>query len=567
MALIFSYIKKHIVTFILAVAFLVVEAVTDIFQPALMSDIVDKGVTSSDRGAIMYYGIIMLIIAGIGAAAAVIRNIFSTRHVQAVAKDMRRDIYKKTQSLSLENIDKISTASIITRITNDVTQVQEFVTGFTRIIFKAPITTISAIVMIVTRTPWLVPTMLIVIAISVFIMFLNIKVGYPKFARMQQKIDKLNHVAREYLTSVRVVKAFNASKNEERRFDSASDELKRSGVSAMRTMAVFGPLINLTVNVSIVVLLWLAHAQGGEYIGRTMASINYMTQILFSLNIISNIFNRAIRALASSERIGEILNEEPAQKTPVAPLIPDIKGEIVFTNVSFSYPGSEKNALADISFSCRPGQTIGIIGPTGSGKSTLTYLIPRFYDAGLGTVKVDGADVTLTDTDHLRAHVGTAAQKALLFTGTIRENLLWGNPDATEEEINTALSIADGLSIIESCDGGLDALIGQGGVNLSGGQKQRLSLARAILKKPKILILDDCTSALDATTEAHVLAALREYSKDITVLLISQRISTVRRSDMILCLDDGVVKGFDTHKNLLASCAEYRAIYESQIGG
>lgn len=567
MKLIFSYIKKHIVTFILAVVFLIVEAVTDIFQPALMSNIVDEGVANSDRGAIMYYGIIMLIIAGIGAASAVIRNIFSTKHSQAVAKDMRRDIYIKTQSLSLENIDKLSPASIITRITNDVTQVQEFVTGFTRIIFKAPITTISAIVMIVTRTPWLVPTMLIVIAISVFIMFLNIKIGYPKFSRMQQRIDRLNHVSREYLSSVRVVKAFNASKNEEGRFDKAADALKAAGISAMRTMAVFGPLINLTVNISIVVLLLLANAHGGDHIGRTMAAINYMTQVLFSLMIISNIFNRAIRAMASSERIGEILDEKPAQKTPAHPLVPDIKGEIVFSNVSFKYPGSEKNALTGISFSCLPGQTIGIIGPTGSGKSTLTYLIPRFYDASSGVVSVDGADVTFTETDHLRANVGTAAQKALLFTGTIRDNLLWGNPEATDEEINRALEISDGLSIIESCDGGLDAVIGQGGVNLSGGQKQRLSLARALLKKPRILILDDCTSALDATTEARVLAALREYSKDITVLLISQRVSTVRKADKILCLDNGVVQGFDTHRNLLESCGEYRAIYESQIGG
>ena len=566
MKLIFSYIKKHIVTFILAVVFLIVEAVTDIFQPALMSNIVDEGVANSDTGAIMHYGIIMLIIAGVGAASAVIRNIFSTKHSQAVAKDMRRDIYRKTQSLSLENIDKLSPASIITRITNDVTQVQEFVTGFTRIIFKAPITTISAIVMIVTRTPWLVPTMLIVIAISVFIMFLNIKIGYPKFSRMQQRIDRLNHVSREYLSSVRVVKAFNASKNEEGRFDKAADALKAAGISAMRTMAVFGPLINLTVNISIIVLLLLANAHGGDHIGRTMAAINYMTQVLFSLMIISNIFNRAIRAMASSERIGEILDEVPAQKTPDHPLVPDIKGEIVFSNVSFAYPGSEKNALTDISFSCLPGQTIGIIGPTGSGKSTLTYLIPRFYDASSGVVSVDGADVTFTETDHLRSNVGTAAQRALLFTGTIRDNLLWGNPNATDEEINTALEIADGLSIIESCDGGLDAVIGQGGVNLSGGQKQRLSLARALLKKPRILILDDCTSALDATTEARVLSSLREYSKDITVLLISQRVSTVRKADKILCLDNGFVQGFDTHKNLLENCGEYRAIYESQIG-
>ena len=566
MALIFSYIKRHIITFILAVAFLVVEAVTDIFQPALMSNIVDEGVTKSDTGAIWYYGILMLIIAGIGAVSAVVRNVFSTKHAQAVAKDLRRDIYKKTQTLSLENIDRISTASIITRITNDVTQVQEFVTGFTRIIFKAPITTISAIVMVVTRTPWLVPTMLIVIAISVFIMFLNIRIGYPKFAVMQQKIDKLNHVAGEYLSGVRVVKAFNASKNEESRFDRAADALRRAGLSAMKTMAVFGPLINLTVNISIVVLLMLAHAEGGGHIGRVMASINYMTQILFSLMIISNIFNRAIRALASSERIKEVLDEKPAQTVPVNALTPAIEGGITFKNVSFAYPGSEKNALTDISFTCRPGQTIGIIGPTGSGKSTLTYLIPRFYDATSGQVLIDGTDVTRAAPDHIRANVATAPQKALLFTGTILDNLHWGSPDAGEDDVHKALEISDSLPIIESCEGGLNCMIGQGGVNLSGGQKQRLSLARALLKKPKILILDDCTSALDATTEANVLKGLREYAKDITVLLISQRISTVRRADKILCLDNGVVQGFGTHSELMEGCGEYRAIYESQIG-
>ncbi len=567
MALIFSYIKKHIVSFILAIAFLVVEAVTDIFQPALMSDIVDEGVTRSDTAAITHYGIIMLIIAGIGAAAAVIRNICSTKHSQAVAKDLRNDIYKKTQTLSLENIDRLTTASIITRITNDVTQVQDFVTGFTRIIFKAPITTISAIVMIVTRTPWLVPTMLIVIAISVFLMFINIRIGYPKFAKMQQKIDKLNHVAGEYLSGVRVVKAFNASASEEKRFDSAADQLRMAGLSAMRTMAVFGPLINLTVNISIVVLLWLAHAEGGDHIGRVMASINYMTQILFSLSIISNIFNRAIRALASSERIKEVLDEQPAQKISENALKSGIKGRIVFENVSFAYPGSEKDALSNISFTCEPGETIGIIGPTGSGKSTLTYLIPRFYDASSGRIMIDDRDVTLYDTEHLRANVAAAPQKALLFTGTIIDNLHWGSPDADDDQIQKVLDISDSRSIIESCDGGLECLIGQGGVNLSGGQKQRLSLARALLKRPKILILDDCTSALDATTEARVLAALREFAAGITVLLISQRISTVRKADKILCIDNGVVQGFGTHRELLEGCPEYRAIYDSQIGG
>ena len=567
MKLIFSYTKKHIVTFFLSMIFLSIEAAADILQPVFMSDVIDEGVAHSDTGAILRYGVIMLIVAGAGAGAAVFRNIFSTRHSQAVARDLRRDIYKKTQTLSLENIDRISTASIITRITNDVNQVKEFVTRFTRFIFKAPIVITSAMIMVVTRTPWLIPTMSLVIAVSVFIMFLNVRIGFPKFTKMQQCIDRLNHEAGEYLSSVRVVKAFNASAKEQKRFESVSDSLRRAGTSAMRTMSVFSPLITLTVNAGIIFILITSQGKGGDHIGRVMASVSYMTQILFSLLVISNVFNHAIRATASSQRIKEIFDEKPAQTVSSDAFTPDISGGITFRNVSFTYPGSEKNALTDISFACAPGDTIGIIGPTGSGKSTLTQLIPRFYDATSGEVLIDGTDVTLADPEHIRASIATAPQKALLFTGSIIDNLHWGSPDADESEIYQALKITDSMSIIENCTGGLNCLIGQGGVNLSGGQKQRLSLARALLKKPKILILDDCTSALDATTEANVLQALRKYAEGITVLLVSQRISTVRRADKILCLDNGMIRGFGTHSDLMESCEEYRAIYDSQIGG
>lgn len=566
MKLIFKYVGKHIGLFITAIVFLIIESVTEIFQPTYMSMIVDEGVTKADTAAIAHYGIIMLIIAGIDAGAAIVRSIFSARLGQMVAKDLRRDVYKKTQTLSLENIERISTASIITRITNDVTQVQDFVQGVTRIIFRAPIITISAIVMIVLRTPWLIPTMIVVIAISAFLIFLNLKIGYPKFAFLQKRTDRLNHVSREYLTSVRVVKAFNASETEHKRFNLSSAALRDAGISAMRTMAVFGPLINLTVNLSIVVLLWLAHSQDASQIGRVMASINYLTQIMMSLSMISMIFNRAVRAFASSERIGEILTEEPALKAADTPLRPDIKGSVVFDNVSFSYPGAEKETLSGISFSAMPGQTIGIIGPTGSGKSTLVNLIPRFYDADSGGVYIDDVNVTRIDEQFLRSAVSTAAQRAVLFTGTIRENLIWGDPDATPEEIDNALKISCADEIVGRVENGLDTLLGQGGVNLSGGQKQRVSLARSLLKSPRILILDDCTSALDATTEAKVLKSLRESCGDITVLLISQRISTVRKADRILCLDEGRVKGFDTHDALMQSCDCYRAIYASQIG-
>lgn len=567
MKLMLKYIRRHFGLFFTAIFFLTVETMADLLQPTFMAHIVDDGVKNMDIRKIVSYGCIMFLIALIGAFGAVSRNIFASYTSQLISKELRSDLFRKVQTLSLENIDRLQPASVITRITNDVTQIQEFINGCMRILVKAPITCIGAIVLVIIQTPQQIPMLVVILLIAAALIAANMKLGYPRFGIMQKKLDRLNNVSREFLSSIRVVKAFNAESQEEVKFENASMELADAGTSAMRVMAIFAPMINLSVNFGIVVLLWLSQNQDSMKIGRLMASVNYMTQILFALGMISNILNTAVRAVASAERIGEVLDEAPAQKLPDNPLYPEWRGDVRFEDVSFAYAGAGKEALSHISFHAKPGETIGIIGPTGSGKTTLVNLVPRFYDAIDGTVKIDGTDVTQMNPEYLRQSVAVVPQKALLFSGTILENLLWGKAEATEAEIKNAAEIACADSFISKTENGYNTLLGQAGVNLSGGQKQRLSLARALVREPKILILDDCTSALDAETEAAVLSGLRTRLQQTTVLLISQRISTVRRADRILCLENGTVQGFGSHEELMAACPTYQAIYNSQIGG
>lgn len=567
MKLILSYIRRHIGIFLVSTFFLTLEAVADLLQPTYMSYIVDEGVAQASVPRILHYGAIMLLIAMAGALGAVMRNIFASRTSQTIGKELRRDMYRRVQALSLENIDRLQPASIITRITNDVTQVQDFINGIMRILAKAPITCVGAIVLIILQTPRQAPVMAAIIVVAAGLILGNIRVGYPRFGRVQERLDRLNGVAREFLSSVRVVKAFRAEDEETAKFETASGQLAQANVSALRAMAVFAPLINLTVNFGIVMLLWISRNQDSGQIGRLMASVNYMTQVLFAVSMISNVINSAVRAIASSRRIAEVLDARPAQRQAPSPKAPEIRGEITFEDVSFAYAGAASPSLSHISFHVSPGETLGIIGPTGSGKTTLVNLVPRLYDATGGRVLVDGVDVTEMDEKRLRAAVGVVAQKALLFSGTIMENLRWGRPDASAEALRRAARIACAEEFIEKTEKGYDTLLGQGGVNLSGGQKQRLSLARALARQSRILILDDCTSALDAQTESAVLGGLRGMGGDTTVLLVSQRIATVMRADRILCLDNGRLRGCGIHAELMAACETYRAIYASQIGG
>lgn len=567
MKLIYTYIKRHLRVFLVAVFFLTIEAAADLLQPAFMAHIVDEGVVGQDIGVILRYGAIMLGIAVAGAFAAVMRNILAGRTSQQIGMELRGDIYRKVQTLAFENIDRLQTGAIITRITNDVTQILNFINSCMRIVVKMPITCIGAIVLIIMQTPQQLPIIAIILIIATFLVITNVTRGYPRYGALQRKLDLLNDVSREFLSSIRVVKAFNAEEQEARRFYGAADEFAHAGVAAARVQAVFGPLINLTVNFGIVVLLFLSQNQDVSQIGRLMASINYMTQVLMTLNMASDVLNTAARGVASADRVQEILDETPAQVFPVSCASCRIEATMTFDDVSFSYAGAAREVLHDVAFRVNPGETVGIIGPTGSGKTTLAHLVPRFYDATSGSVRIGGCDVTELDIETLRDTVSIAPQKAVLFTGTIEENLRWGNEHASIDQIRQAAKLACADRFVEHLEGGYDALIGQGGVNLSGGQQQRLSIARALLKHPKILILDDCTSALDATTEATVLSNLRTVLADTTVLLVSQRIATVMHTDRILCLDDGAVVGFGVHRELIDTCALYRAIYDSQIGG
>ncbi len=583
MRLMLCYIRKHLGMFLVAVVFLAIETFADLLQPTFMSYIVDRGVKGADVGLIWRYGLIMLGITAMGAVGAVVRNTYASRTSQLIGKEIRLAIYEKVQALSYENIDRLQPASIITRITNDVTQMQNFINGIMRIMLKAPVTCVGAVALIIFQMPRLLPLMLVILVCAGLLIYGNMKLGYPRFDRMQRKLDGLNHTSREFLSAIRVVKAFRAEEQEQEKFQEASLQLAEAGISSMRVMAVFGPLINLTVNGGIVVMLWLSGREMAGEIGQLMACVNYMTQVLFALGMVSNILNSAVRAVASSARGQENLDETPAQaevsarkelsSRAEAPFSDDGKRRepggsvsIAFRQVSFAYAGTSRPAVQEADFTVREGETVGIIGPTGSGKTTLVNLVPRFYDATRGQVLVEGRDVTLTPTEQLRGYIAVVPQKALLFSGTILENLRWGDKEATPEEVRRAAEAACAEEFVSKLPEGYDTLLGQGGVNLSGGQKQRLSIARALLKKPRVLILDDCTSALDATTEARVLAGIRRESAGMTVLLVSQRIATVMKADHILCMEDGRVCGFGSHQDLMTDCEPYRAIYNSQIG-
>lgn len=578
MKLIFQYIRKHLCIFLLSTFFLTLEAMADLLQPAFMSRIVDRGVRNGDVRRILIYGMMMTGIAFAGAVCAMMRNIFASRTSQAIGRELRRDMYHKVQTLSMENIDRLQPASIITRITNDVTQIQEFINRIMRMMVKAPITCVGAVVLIMVQTPRQAPVIVVIGAVVSLLIWGNMHIGYPRFGAVQKSLDRLNGVTREFLSAVRVVKAFGGEDEETEKFGAVSGELAWANVRALRAMAVFSPLINLTINFGIVVLLWISRSQRSGEIGRLMASVNYMTQMLFAVAMISNSLNTAVRAFASAERIGEVLDEKPAQEAPGAlevPTVSEIRGDIRFDHVSFAYAGAGKECLRDIDIHIRPGETVGVIGATGCGKTTLMNLIPRFYDATRGRVLIDGRDVTKMDEKTLRKAIGVVPQKALLFSGTIRDNLLWGRPGAGQEELERAAGIACAHEFIGKSGQGYDTLLGQGGVNLSGGQKQRLSLARALVRRPRILLLDDCTSALDAGTEAKVLKGIwemgrktgQEMGQKMTVVLISQRICAVMGADRILCLDGGRVQGWGTHRELMESCQVYQAIYDSQIGG
>jgi ATP-binding cassette, subfamily B, multidrug efflux pump len=571
MGFLVKYIKKYWKSFSLAVLFLTFETISDLLMPTIMAKIIDVGVAGRDLNYVLKMGGLMLLITLFGAISASTRSVLASIVSQSFGSELRSDLYKKIQTLSFKNIDRFERASLITRLTNDVTQVQVFANGLMRIFVKSPLLGIGALIMATKLNLHLSVVLIVVVPIVAIFIILNLRLGFPMFSKVQKALDRVNGVMREYLSGVRVVKAFNRFDVEVDKFDAANEEFKKQSISAVRLMAVFSPAIMLTVNLGIVAVLWIGGfgvTNGNVQVGHIIAFINYMTQILFSLMMISMVFNMFVRAKTSAVRIGEVFAQEDdlTWKNEVNEA-PDVKGSIEFHDVSFSYEGtSGEPVLKNINLRILPGETVGIIGSTGSGKSTLVGLIPRFYDVSSGSIKVDGEKIHHLDPKRLREKIAFVPQKTILFTGSVEENIKWGNEDASIEEIEKAAVIAGAHDFIAASPEGYQTRIGQGGVNFSGGQKQRISIARALIKNPEILILDDSTSAVDVSTEAGIKAGLKTYARGLTCLLIAQRITSIMDADKIVVMDHGEIVGIGKHEDLVRDCKVYQEIYQSQVG-
>ncbi len=566
-----KYAKKYWKLFSIAILFLTFEAVSDLLQPTIMSKIIDVGVAEKNLPYVWKMGGLMLLITVIGALSASVRSILASKVSQNVGAELRSDLFRKIQSLSFKNIDRFDRASLVTRLTNDVTQVQVFVNGTMRIFVKAPLLAIGGLIMAIRLNIRLSVVLAVVVPAIALLIAANMKLGFPLFQKVQKALDRVNSVMREYLSGVRVIKAFNRFDYETNKFNLANLEFQDQSIKAIRLMSVFSPAIMLTVNLGIVAVLWLGGygvEKGQMQVGHIIAFINYMTQILFSLMMISMVFNMFVRARASTSRIAEIFAlDEPQTRTVESKVNTGEKGRIDFENVRFSYEGMTGTpVLKKINLTCLPGETVGIIGSTGSGKSTLVNLIPRFYDVSTGTIKVDGEDITKINPHKLREKIAIVPQKNILFTGSVADNIRWGKEAASFEEIRQAAEMACAAEFIEAAPEGYETKIGQGGVNFSGGQKQRISIARALVRKPEILILDDSTSAVDAATEAKIKESLKMYARNLTFLLIAQRITSVMDADKIVVMDHGEIAGIGKHEDLLKSCPVYQEIFQSQMG-
>jgi ATP-binding cassette subfamily B protein len=570
-ARLFKFLKPYRHWAILAPLLMLVEVVMDLMQPRMIQRIVDVGLARLDMNVIITTGLWMVGFALIGGVGGVGCTIFSVLASQGFGTDLRSALFGKVQSLSFGNLDELETGQLITRLTNDVTQVQETVSMSLRIMVRAPLLLIGSLLMaFLTSARLAVLLVLLTLAMAGMWAWI-IRTAYPMFGEVQRKLDGLNTVMQENLAGVRVVKAFVRAVHEMRRFGRVNDALMGQTVRAARTLAVTGPVMMIAVNLGVVAALWFGGRQvmvGGMHVGQLIAFINYLMRTLMALTFVSNMVMRLARAQASAERIQEVLDSVPkVQNRPGALTAFAPRGRVAFEGVTFSYDHDGRDpVLKGVSFVAEPGQTVAILGATGSGKSSLIHLIPRFYDVTEGRVTLDGVDVRDVDEAALRRSIGVALQDPVLFTGTIRDNIRYGRPDATEEEIIAAAKAAQAHEFISEFPDGYDTMLGQRGVNLSGGQKQRIAIARALLTQPVVLILDDSTSSVDVETETRIQDALEELMEGRTSFVIAQRISTVLKAHKILVLDDGRIAAEGTHRELLASSPIYREIYESQLG-
>lgn len=554
-----------------------VEVVSEIFLPKIMADITNfaevaaASSTSVSTSYIWQRGILMIVCALVMMAGGVGGCYFASKSSVSFAADLRQDVFRKIQNFSFKNIDKFSTGSLVTRLTNDITQLQNIIRMALIMLLRAPGMLIGAVIMAMTINKSLTLIIAIVIPLLGGALAVMLSIAFPRFTAMQKKLDTLNSSIQENLTNSRVVKSFVRGEFEKEKFARSNRDLKTSTLRAMNLVIITIPVMTLAMNLTVVAVVWFGGKtviSGNMEVGNLVAFTTYVTQILMSLIMTAMVILQTSRALASSKRIKEVLNEkvdlndENAHNTALT----ITNGEIEFKNVSFQYhESSAEKVLDNISFRLMPGETAGIIGSTGAGKTTLVSLIPRLYDVGEGEVLIDGINVKDYSLRHLREAVGMVLQKNTLFSGTIAENLRWGNESASDEELEKAAKTAQAHDFITSFPDGYDTFIDQGGVNVSGGQKQRLCIARALLKKPKIIIFDDSTSAVDTATEANIRECFKTDLKDTTKLIIAQRIGSVKDADRIIVLDDGKIVGMGTHSELMKSCETYREIYYSQI--
>lgn len=565
-----AYIKPYLSAFLLAPLLMLTEVFGEILLPKFMSMIINNGVADRDTGYIIRMGIIMVLTAIVMAAGGIGGAYFSAKASICFTSDLRDALFAKVQNFSFKNIDQYSTGSLVTRLTNDVQQVQNVTMMGLRLLFRAPGMLIGALIMAFLMNAKLALVILIVIPfLSIAIVTIMVK-AFPRFTLMQKKIDKLNSGIQEALTNVRVIKSFVREDYEEEKFQTMNQDLKDSSLNAMKIVIATMPIMMFAMNVTTLAVVWYGGniiIAGNMQVGDLTAFTTYIVQILMSLMMLSMVLLQSSRAIASVKRISEVLdteidltNENASRK--------DLKvteGKVEFKDVAFSYSneGGEK-ILEHINFTAEPGKVLGIIGTTGSGKTSLVQLIPRLYDVTEGQVLVDGVDVREYSLKNLRDGVGMVLQKNVLFSGTIDENLRWGNDEASEEEVRSAAGAAQADGFVTSFTKGYDSDLGQGGSNVSGGQKQRLCIARALLKKPKILILDDSTSAVDTATEAKIRESFSTTLKDTTKIIIAQRIGSVESADKIIVLDDGKIIGMGTHEELMKNCEAYQEIYYSQ---
>lgn len=568
------YLKPYWLFALLCPLTMILEVSMDLLQPTLMSDIVDNGIlgdAAADENLryVLITGLKMLVFSLIGCFGGIASAAFGTAAAQKMGNDLRKDAFAKVMHMSFQQTDKFTTGSLVTRLTNDITAIQEFVAMSLRMFVRTGMQFIGGIAVILTLNVNFGIVLVISLPVQLIAVAIIMKKASPLFSIVQSRLDKVNSVVQENVSGARVVKAFTREEYEINRFDNANTDLMTTNLKVQKLLATLNPILMIIMNASVIAIIMIGGFQveaKAMQVGEVMAAVTYITQILMSVMMVGMMFQQVSRSAASMKRVNEVLSTNPVISDGNKSADSDNSGTVEFRNVGFSYPGSSgKPVLSGIDLKVGKGQMIAILGSTGCGKTSLVNLVPRFYDATNGDVLVDGVNVKDYDVDTLRSKIGVVLQKSELFSGTVAENIRWGCDTATDEEVKTAAKIAQAEEFIDGFNDGYDTMISEKGASLSGGQKQRMAIARAIIKKPEILIFDDSTSALDLSTEAKLHKALRENLSGVTVIMIAQRIASVMRADKIAVLENGSICAFGTHKELMESSSVYRDIYYSQM--